>query len=425
MKVNLIPSPEFHSLPLPASPPPDGDIRAKGRKRGRVTRPTRGDAVLVNFIGNQNHPDIAQVAGEDPLIAESSGNLPESPGEGGLEEEMEVMRPEAPQIKERLAQVAESTLRITENHEVKSHEPLARSATEKPGRPTILTGRTNFKDGGHTEPTGIHEIAALGSNGVAHDTNILSRDSLPNGRHTFQHIHASSTEEKDSITTSPQLQEHAIIASEGSPMEDTLPAMQTSPGLSANSPGSQQSLPSLQSQLGSLADRPLPPQPIALASRQPSFSTGSALHSPPQDFASPRGPPPYPLSARTNISFPAGYPATEPSPASTQSGPSPREPFAPGQTPRSISPPLKFGPRQYTGTQGLTPSDISTPISASSQASYRSLGTEPSPVSERMVLDSDRPILPPLPNGPLVAGGFKCEYPGCTAAAFATQYLLK
>lgn len=37
-----------------------------------------------------------------------------------------------------------------------------------------------------------------------------------------------------------------------------------------------------------------------------------------------------------------------------------------------------------------------------------------------------RPILPPLPGMPMIpAGGFKCDYPGCNAIPFQTQYLLR
>ena len=246
----------------------------------------------------------------------------------------------------------------------------------------------------------------------------FSKDGQPSG----PQAHLNHTKDPDSIATSPRLRQFRISASEGSPLE-TLPALHASPQRPSNSPSSLQSLPSIQSTLGTaLADGP----PPSLPGRQGSFSVSNAINSPPQDYSSPRGPPPYaPLSSRTNGSFPATYQATEPSPASAHSGPSPRDPFAPGQTPRSTSPPARFGPRQYSGTQGFTPSDVETPISASSQASYKTLGTEPSPVSERTMLDTDRPILPPLTNGPFVGGGFKCEHPGCTAAPFQTQYLLK
>ena len=391
------------------------------RKKARTVQPTRGDQVLVSFLADFNRPEIASFAGENPLDADTSGDVADSPGGGESDEEMEVLSPESASIKHTLVQVADSAYKISEHNDASRSGFTLRNGHERP-RPTIVTKPTVQQEPGVQElgsksPPSSHG-PAVQSNGTSpprHDSwgSERRRSSLQMAR------------DPDLIATSPQLRQYTINASQGSPAE-TLPAMQTSPSLSAKSPGSQQSLPSIQSQLGPLVEKPPSHPAIPPANRQASFSTNGSIHSPPQDFASPRGPPPYPpLSARSNGTYPTAYPATEPSPASTQSGPSPREPYATSQTPRSMSPPSKFGPRQYSGTQGL-PTEVPMPMSAGSQTSYRSMGSEPSPVSERINIDPDRPILPPLTNGgPLVGSGYKCDYVGCTAQPFQTQYLLK
>lgn len=425
VKVNLRPSPEPYPLPLPPSPPPGPDGRARKRKKTRTVQSTRADAVLVNFLGDQNRPDIASHAGEHPLVTDLSGDVPESPSGEGSDEEMEVLGPERAPTTQSLVQVAESTLRITEHNDARRERSAGRSASERP-RPIIVTRPSSqaeaaFLREAAPKPSHSFQNSNAPTNAAPHVPRESSGGERPS---SSQQSPLNPVREQNSMMTSPRLRQFTISASDRSPME-TLPAMQNSPPPSAMSQGTQQILPSLHSQLGPLADGPPLPQPLALTKRQPSFSGNGTLHSPPLDFSPPRGPPPYPpLSALNRGKYPV-YPATEPSPASTQSGPSPRESYTSGRTPRSMSPPPKFGPRQYSGTQSLIHSDAPTPVSATGQTSLGTLCTEPSPVSERLNLNSDRPILPPLPNGPLVGGGFRCEVPGCTAPPFQTQYLLK
>ena len=293
---------------------------------------------------------------------------------------------------------------------------------EKP-RPTVLTktgpaARTSVDGGNGVKVEELSRNSVSSMDGTPQPLGKASHGSRPS---SSQQNQLSPTPTGESSATSPALQKYAITASEGSPME-TLPAMQTSPSITSRSPTGQQNLPSLASQLGNLRDVP-PPPTTTTTNRQP--YTNGTIHSPPQEYNSIRQPPYPPLHARTNGPYPL-YPTTEPSPASTNSGLSPREPYPSAHHPRSMSPPVKFGPRQFP-TNGLTPqSEVQTPLSASTQASIATLSTEGSPVHERMVMDSDRPMLPPLSaNGPLISGGFKCEHSGCTAPPFQTQYLLK
>ena len=392
------------------------------RKKARKVQPTRGDQVLVSFLADFNRPEIASFAGENPLDVDTSGEVPESPGGEDSDEPMDVLESNPAPIKHTLAQFADKAFKISEHNDANRGGFTIRNGHERP-RPTIVTKPIIQQEAVVQELASKSPPNSHGPTVQFNGTSPIRHDSWDSERRRSS---LQMVRDPDSIATSPQLRQYTINASQGSPAE-TLPAMQTSPSLSAKSPASQQSLPSIQSQLGPLVDGPPSLPNIPPTNRQASFSTNGSVHSPPQDFASPRGPPPYhPLSSRSNGPYPTAYPVAEPSPASTQSGPSPREQYAPSQTPRSMSPPSKFGPRQYSGTQGL-PTEVPMPMSAGSQASYRSMGSEPSPVSERINMDSDRPILPPLPNGgPLVGGGgYKCEYVGCNAPPFQTQYLLK
>ena len=394
------------------------------RKKARNVQPTRGDQVLVSFLADFNRPEIASFAGENPLDADTSGDIPESPGGEDSDEQMDVLESNPAPIKQTLAHFADTAFKISEHNDANGGGFTIRNGHERP-RPTIVTKPIIQQEAVVQELASKSTLNSRGPMVQSNGTSPLRHDSWGSDRRRSS---VQISRDPDSIATSPQLRQYTINASQGSPAE-TLPAMQTSPSLSAKSPASQQSLPSIQSQLGPLVDGPPSLPNIPPTNRQASFSTTGSVHSPPpQDFAPPRGPPPYPsLSSRSNGPYQTAYPAAEPSPASTQSGPSPREQYAPSQTPRSMSPPSKFGPRQYSGTQGL-PTEVPMPMSAGSQASYRSMGSEPSPVSERINMDSDRPILPPLTNGgPLVGGGggYKCEYVGCTAQPFLTQYLLK
>lgn len=326
-----------------------------------------------------------------------------------------------------LAQVAASGLRFANKQGLGSegngiHQP---SHDPERTRPTIVTQPSVKLDekgaqkiGGEPEDS----LAASHSPSIGH---LTTQDGSSHGSRpsSSQQARFSSKSEDDSMATSPALRQFAIKASEGSTME-TLPALQTSPSLSSRSPTGQQNLPSIQSQLGDLASevpalQPSQGQPLPNRS---SFPVDGDVHSPPGEFSSARPPTYPPLQARPNV-YPV-YPATEPSPASTNSAVSPREILHQRQHPRSLSPPRKFGPQQYT-TNGLTPqNEVQTPLSASTQASHASLRTmstsaEPSPVAERINMDQDRPMLPPLSaGGPLIGGGFKCDHHGCTAPLF-------
>ena len=251
---------------------------------------------------------------------------------------------------------------------------------------------------------------------------------------------------KDEPTAiSPQLRQHAISASQASPME-TLPALQASPMSASRSPSAPQSLPSLHSQFGLL---PPPPPSNASASlpARAAYPTNPSVPSPSQEFATTRNGP-YPPSSRATGPYPM-YPPAEASPSSTTSGISPRDTFSATPSARNTSPTAHFNPSsQYKSTSTAQPpplmsqqqgevqtpisagTQIQTPLSARTQSSITTMSTEPSPMAERLnsngSIDTERPILPPLSsNGASAGGSFRCEHPGCNAQPFQTQYLLK
>ena len=234
--------------------------------------------------------------------------------------------------------------------------------------------------------------------------NTLPLTKLPTGPPDDRSIIA----ENDSLAT---LSKYTIPNPQGSHM-DILPAMQNSPPQSANSPIGLQNLPSIHSKLGSLVDGPLPPDRGLRITGAPLQSSPSFPH-----FGS--------IQSRKSGQFHHGYPTTEPSPASTVSEASPRDLYCHSQDPTSMSPPGKYA-RQISINSMTPQSEVQTPISAESLPSVSSFITETSPNGDRMSIDGDRPILPPLDaSAPVGGAGFRCEYTGCTAPPFLTQYLLK
>ena len=51
----------------PATPRPNPRSSSKSRTSPSPSRPSQGDAVLINFMGDPNHSEFARKAGEEPL----------------------------------------------------------------------------------------------------------------------------------------------------------------------------------------------------------------------------------------------------------------------------------------------------------------------------------------------------------------------
>ncbi|KAL8812493.1 MAG: hypothetical protein Q9223_000097 [Gallowayella weberi] len=381
------------------------------RKRRQKTQASQGDAVLIGFLCGQNLPDVATRAGESPLNSASQSEA------GG---EMDVADEGTADDKNHIVQIAQDALSVDGND-----DRTARAASEsmKRVRPKIMTQvlaptskdhdkRTHIRLQGFPEKRNHESLAAtenldpaLGGSTVGNTVQQLSPPDAEERRDP------SDTQAPSPLATSPRLRQH--MASQGS---ETLPAIQSAtPSLSAKSPNGQQNLPSITAQLGRLVDGSSPNDGLPNRS---SFPMANGIQSPPMSGISPRLNH-YPSPQSRLNSFPNPYPAPQPSPTSTFSEVSPREPFRAGHDPTSMSPPGKPGPPYYTSAR-ISQKDELTPQSAEAHSGFKGFGGGISPSGE-----PGRPILPPLHTTlPISGGNFKCDYSGCTAAPFQTQYLL-
>lgn len=134
--------------------------------------------------------------------------------------------------------------------------------------------------------------------------------------------------------------------------------------------------------------------------------------------------PPYPLSAQTSPTTTL-YPQSARSPTSTISD---GHHFASPQ----VATPLGYysDRRSSTATEGgrhFAPPVPSLPSQSSSGDSIygNASSTDGYSTSHTTPSEHNRPILPPPPGMSVIsAGGFKCDFDGCSAAPFQTQYLL-
>lgn len=227
----------------------------------------------------------------------------------------------------------------------------------------------------------------------------------------------------DTITTSPRLARHTIPVEEGN--AGTLPALQPTSPTASGIPTSPQSerLPSFR-QLTQLADAATQ-QDI----RAPQYSRH---HS--QSFGSATAPSPvlpYHIPPNPQMSPNSQYAFSARSPASTMGD--------------HYSSPTQYAGNPYymdRRTSAIHDHAVGMPPSlpsASSSGESHGPSTDGYSTSHTTPIDSgaifpdgaqrNMPILPPPRGMPQTAtmmiGGFKCEWPGCDAPPFATQYLLR
>ncbi|KAL8923702.1 MAG: hypothetical protein Q9208_004454 [Pyrenodesmia sp. 3 TL-2023] len=393
--------------------------RHKGRKRRPKTQASQGDAVLIGFLGGLNLPDIATRAGEEPLNSASHSEADD------FDEDMEPEEGESTVKKDQLVQAAQDALSVDGNGEKGATTTSESTRRVRPKIMTSLSSASRDSDRGvRSRPPGKRERRSNASTVKTENLDPALGGSIDDSHQ--QGLSSPSAEERrgssgqhgsSDLATSPRLRQ--FMASKGS---ETLPAIQNvTPTTSAKSPNGQQSLPSISAQLGELVDGPSPNDNLSSRS---TFPMPNGIQSPPMSGISPR-PNHYPSPQTRLNSFPTPYPATQPSPASTFSEMSPREPYRPSHDPTSMSPPGKPGPPYYTSGRP-THIDELTPQSAESYSGFKGFTGGFSANGDHPDIEPGRPILPPLPgSGPMATGSFKCEYSGCTAPPFQTQYLLK
>ncbi|KAI9876897.1 MAG: hypothetical protein M1830_005378 [Pleopsidium flavum] len=450
------PSPEHVSNSLSKS-------SRRRSNRHRKTRSSQGDAVLIGYLG-PNYPDIASEAGRRPLNSASQSEASDS------DQEMEE-REDVPATVTSV-QAADAALRLLDGDEA-SADVHVRPTNGKGGKvqlPTSFnrddsqTARRHGQNGTNGNAINIPLsddsamiIDAKDSDAAVHGL-LRLKESSPKSAPPLSRMRSASNGlcSDSSLATSPNLRQFAIPASEGSPME-TLPAMQISPphSNSAKTPNGERNLPSLVSQFGPLVDAPVIDYDVRTNgipnhSRQ-SFSSasGGPGRSPPMSSASVAGQDrrlqgQYITSQQRQAGhYQAQHPTTQTSPASAYSETSPRETYRQGQDPAGMSPPGKPGYHPYYPNRRASQNDEHGPPygpPATGEVQYTPTSADGNPSSEsytpstdanlnehRMSIDGGGPpsdLPASQQNGPLMSGGFKCDYSGCPAPPFQTQYLL-
>ncbi|KAL9601122.1 MAG: hypothetical protein Q9219_002721 [cf. Caloplaca sp. 3 TL-2023] len=418
--VHLRPSPSPEIVPSPANSSSSDRMsrspRQKGRKRRPKTQASQGDAVLIGFLGGLNLPDVATRAGEEPLNSASQSEADE------WTEEMEPDDADPTAKRHHLVQAAQDALLVDGTDDKGATVALENARRVRPKIMTHSLSSTlrnqdrkaqvklQSKQDKRKSPSTIQTENLDPALGGSMDPHQRQAGNQPASEHRRS---PSDTNRSSPLATSPRLRQY--MASNGS---EILPAIQSAtPSLSAKSPHSGPSLPSISAQLGELVDGPSPNESLPTRS---TFPMTNGIQSPPMSGISPR-PNHYPSPQARLNSFPTPYPAAQPSPASTYSEVSPREPHRTSHELTSMSPPEKPGPPYYTTSRPSQMEEL-TPQSAESHAGFKCF----SPNGDHPDVEPGRPILPPLPgSGPLPTGNFRCNFPGCTATPFQTQYLLK
>lgn len=427
--------------------------RRRRSRRGR-TQASLGDAVLVGLMG-PNHPDIARKAGETALQPLDSASQSEtSDGEGEMEgrtfHSIAATAPASDGVishelpLEQVAKAALAASKIAEQIKT-SHIDIKNTSLPSPGGPAFdhlyKCGRdsqgANVKSDAVREVTSTlhaeHSAGAAPAQSGGTDASQPIDIPKPSKREftkTDTEIpkHASNGYSyEDSMATSPNLREHLA---KGSPAQ-TLPALQNPTPQSQDdptSPSQERSLPPFR-HLSELAEAATNEQERVNNFHRQSFSStgGPPSHSP--TIVNRR------FTNGQQWSPPSQFPSlSHASPVSAHSDTSPHDICMSG-----LSPPRRqsYYPRRqsHASENGRT---YPPPLhSASTTGSYASTdgcspGTQPTPI-EHHRMSTDDPSLRVLPPPhvsiqhvpPHGLGGFKCEFPGCNAAPFQTQYLLK
>ena len=426
VNLNPTPSPDYYPSESSESPDPSGRKQAEPQA-------SQGDAVLINFMGGFDHPDLASLAGEKalPLINDTS------PDEDPMDVDSS-RRVDNPHEHANSVRLAEDALRLTQNE---NSPPISRENALKinlrPQGLTVLTeDRVSSSDQRRVfDPaTGKSSRRRSSERGILEDVERKVSRAATDGplllnSHGSQHGPSTSSAKSPNILNEDEpvsevMRRNTLPASHRSPNETLAPLQsQGSPAAFAKSPGPE-SLPSLeQTNLKDLLNSKPPADNRYKDPGVPQIPISKTLNSPPlssisrkasTSYSSPR--------SRLNSTFGSSFAPGHPSPATSDT--SPRDASA-------MSPPGRPGSLQFTQIQfsaGSIQSEESTPQSAQSSGSYGSTVPSPQIGVESTEMDRAGRILPPFvphQGPPLLTGSFKCDYAGCNAAAFQTQYLLK
>ena len=431
-KVNLTPTPSPDYYPSESSDSPD----PKGRKRSKP-QASQGDAVLVNFMGGLNHPELATRAGEEPLPLSDDSEL-----ESDRMEIDSAMPEDSKHEPVDLIRLAGHALPIAEGRDYRGNnrDNALKIENLRPLRPTVVTESKPFA----TDEAPRWEVPSVQNARRPNEREThqglserqMSRAvtdglSLTNSHRPFVGRSKSPSKSPNALhedaTVSQVMRRNTLPVSQHLAAEK-LPPLQ-SQALLANavrSPNGPGNLPSLaQSNLKDLLNSKPPSDARYKDSGAPQIPLKKGLNSPPSasmastastSYSSPR--------PRMNSTFGPNFSHGHPSPVTSDASPRDSAAMSPPGRPGSLQ--LSQFPFSTRSTQ----SEELTPQSAHSYPSSGSYSTAPSPQvgGEQIEVDRAGRILPPLvphPGPPLMTGAFKCDYEGCTAAPFQTQYLLK
>jgi hypothetical protein len=402
----------------------DQKVRYPHRPRAR---PTQGDMVLLREM-DPNRPDIAQRASEQALNFDTDSGS-----------DMDVESPASAMLPSRL-HGANSALTHFQSVSMQQHsgqEALGPKLDPKSThRDSVLEDDFNPRPTGLLADRRLSQASSVhAANGMRHDTNGMHRSfssasavsntslQLPNqplGGLT------NGTSPEINSTTSPSLPHLTIPQTRLS--TDTLPALQApSPARDGSATSPVQQLPSFRH----MDDIARSASTDHEASRANGFSHRPSVSSVGQS----------PTSRVRQLSLNSHSPASLAASSLTAS------------SPMSVNDPLQRGDLFLRTAGGSVFGDARRPSHAASDcAPYTALhsassesypssdglspATQPTPIEQRprhMSLDgalTSRVLPPPVGSGlsqtipSHATGSFKCDYPGCNAAPFQTQYLL-
>ena len=398
-----------------------------GQKRRRP-QPHQGDYILIHFLADQNQPDVATRAGEEALPASDEEDQyahmadvdtqPRNPQRSGTGSPREKVSP--------------PSTRISPNsHEgVRMRSPLGRDG--RPVRPTIIIEPSSSSSQLQSSSRNLTpprpripsvEISHDGRPEVDYRLSRAATDGYPGIRRTdydrqYERSRSRSPDRSSRNDWAQPMSRSSTVPITTFPSSSAIALPPLQPQLSAGSSVKSPSLPSLaQSNLKEMLDPQQPPPNLQVndSRRSPGLLPGS-LNSPPIGSRRPsRTSPPAHLS-----------PPQAPIHSHGQLSPLPSEP-----SPRSA---LPGGDRLGSArlpSKVSTQSELLTPQSAISYPGSSAFSTAGSPHRNDQPSEAERfsRQLPPLiaQSGATAqpTGSYKCDYDGCNAAPFSTQYLLK
>ncbi|KAH7078804.1 hypothetical protein BKA63DRAFT_531599 [Paraphoma chrysanthemicola] len=402
------------AAPSPSPPPqlankvsyptvsPHSSRRLKKANR-RKHRPTQGDWVLIREMA-PNQPEIAQQVSQQALNSDS--------GDSGQEDEEEM---EDQQASDNNAQSAPNVTQAVRSgaHPFNMQQPLKDALDASDQQTATSTHRDSVLEAdirsnsfaSERRPSGVQGGALV--NGSRHNANDLT-PVKPSVSFTIPSNFNQSSQRRDSTAIGPHDSATTQPPQLQIPQSDRLPALQPqSPKNDATSPITQQRLPSISNMMGDIARS---------SSIMRQMSISSHTHTPASPFP--------PLSALSASS-----------------------PMSAGSDMQRGDIFLRSGSGQVFGADARRPSQASengryppsiqsgSPSEGYQSSDGPSPGTQQTPIENRPRLHSldstlaSAIILPP-PNGSgiqqigSIGGTFRCEYAGCNAPPFQTQYLL-